>query len=45
VLQETPSLSASALSARMLEAARAFARGAPQGDDVTMVFVRRRAEG
>jgi phosphoserine phosphatase len=43
VLHETPSLSASALSARMLEAARAFARGAPQGDDVTMVFVRRRA--
>ena len=45
VLHETPSLSAAALSARMLEAARAFARGAPQGDDVTMVFVRRRAEG
>ena len=33
--------SAAALSARLLGAVRAFARGAPQQDDVTMVLVKR----
>ena len=33
--------STATLSARLLEAVRAFARGAPQQDDVTMVLVKR----
>ena len=33
--------STAALSARILEAVRAFARGAPQQDDVTMVLIKR----
>jgi len=33
-----------ALSARLLGAVRAFARGTPQEDDVTMVLVKRLAD-
>ena len=43
VLHEGQSQSAAALGERMLAAARVFARGAPQADDITMVFVRRNA--
>jgi len=41
VLREHHRESTAALSARLLGAARAFARGAPQQDDVTMVLVKR----
>jgi phosphoserine phosphatase len=43
VLREAYAQPAAVLSAQMLDAARAFARGAPQQDDVTMVFVKRTA--
>lgn len=43
LLREQRSHPASVLSARLLVAVREFARGAPQADDVTAVFVRRLA--
>lgn len=44
VLREHHRDATAALSARLLEAVRGFARGAPQQDDVTMVLVKRHAE-
>ena len=43
VLREHHRASTAALSARLLDAVRAFARGAPQQDDLTMVLVKRLA--
>jgi phosphoserine phosphatase len=43
VLQEHHAASAEALAQRLLAAVRAFARGAPQEDDITMVVLKRDA--
>jgi phosphoserine phosphatase len=45
VLRESPSQPTVALCERMLSAVRGFARGRPQEDDITAVFVKRREDG